>query len=266
MPLGDFEKSILRLLAANRNPESYIAGATVFLRREDSLRQSQDIDVFHDTAESLRQAVTKDAGVLERNGYQLEWTERQDLFRRAVVSKSGQTTKMEWAYDSAFRFFPVQSDPELGFVLHPLDSATNKLLALAGRGELRDYLDVLFLHQKVLSLGALAWAACGKDSGFTPQFLIEGARRLAHYPAARLNTLLLREPVDPVECKRQWLEALAGAGILFPKLPPGEVGCLYLNTEGQAVTPDPGSLEFPKLTRHYGCVRGAWPAITGKLS
>jgi len=25
MPLGDFEKTILRLLAINRNPESYIA-------------------------------------------------------------------------------------------------------------------------------------------------------------------------------------------------------------------------------------------------
>ena len=51
MPLDDFEKAILRLLAVNRNPESYIAGATVFLRREDSLRQSQDIDVFHDTVQ-----------------------------------------------------------------------------------------------------------------------------------------------------------------------------------------------------------------------
>jgi hypothetical protein len=26
MPLGDFEKTVLRLLAVNRSPESYIAG------------------------------------------------------------------------------------------------------------------------------------------------------------------------------------------------------------------------------------------------
>ena len=38
---------------------------------------------------------------------------------------------------------------------------------------------LLFLHQKVLSLGALTWAACGKDTGFTPQFLLEEAQRLA---------------------------------------------------------------------------------------
>jgi hypothetical protein len=262
MPLGDFEKSILRLVAVNRNPESYIAGATVFLRREDSLRQSRDIDVFHDTVQSLHQAALQDTAVLEQNGYTLEWADRQEMFRRAVVSKGGQSTKMEWAYDSAFRFFSVQADAEIGFVLHPLDGATNKVLALAGRGELRDYLDVLFLHRKVLSLGALAWAACGKDGGFTPQFLLEEAQRLAHYPASRLNNLLLREPLDPVECKRQWVQALAEAKALFTELPAEEVGCLYLNAENQAVTPNPSVPEFSQLRRHYGSVRGTWPAIT----
>lgn len=263
MPLGDFEKTILRLLAGNRNPESYIAGATVFLRREDSLRQSRDIDIFHDTVQSLQQAATRDAAALEQNGYALEWLEKQEMLRRAVISRGGQATKMEWCYDSAFRFFPVQADSELGFVLHPLDGATNKLLALAGRGELRDYLDVLFLHRNVLSLGALAWAACGKDAGFTPQFLIEEAQRLARYPASRLENLLLREPVNLVESKQQWTRAMAEAKALFNQLPPEEVGCLYLDAKGQAITPNPSTSEFSRLRRHYGSVRGAWPAIAG---
>ena len=262
MPLGDFEKNILRLLATNRNPESYVAGATVFLRREDSHRQSQDIDVFHDTVQSLKQAATQDTTVLQSNGYTLEWAETQETLQRTTVSKDGRSTKMEWAYDSAFRFFPVQPDADFGFVLHSLDGATNKMLALAGRGELRDYLDVLFLHRNVLSLGALAWAACGKDVGFTPQFLIEEAQRLAHYPAARLKTLLLREPVDLVECKREWLAAVAEANALFLKLPPEEIGCLYLDAKGQAVTPDPTAPEFALLRRHFGSVRGAWPVVT----
>ena len=259
MPLGDFEKTVLRLLAVNRSPESYVAGATVFLRREDSHRQSRDVDVFHDTVPSLRLAAAKDAAVLQQNGYTLDWNETQATLQRATVSKAGQTTKVEWAHDSAFRFFPVQPDAELGFVLHPLDGATNKTLALAGRGELRDYLDVLFLHRRVLSLGALVWAACGKDTGFTPQFLIEEAQRLTHYPAIRLTTLLLREPVDLVDCKRQWLAAVAEANALFLKLPPEEIGCLYLDAQGQAVTPDPSAPEFSRLRRHFGSVRGAGP-------
>jgi hypothetical protein len=261
MPLGDFEKNVLRLLVANRNPESYVAEATVFLRREDSHRQSQDIGVFHATVKSLNQAATQDAAVLQANGYALEWVEQQQSLHRATVSKGGHSTKMDWAYDSAFRFFPVQPDPDFGFVLHQLDGATNKMLALAGRGELRDYLDVLFLHRNILNLGALAWAACGKDVGFTPQFLIEEAQRLAHYPAARLKTLLLTEPVDLVECKRRWLAAVAEANVLFLRLPPEEIGCLYLDAKGQAVTPDPAAPGFALLRRHYGSVCGAWPAI-----
>jgi hypothetical protein len=259
MPLGDFEKAVLRLLAVNRSPESYVAGATVFLRQPDSHRQSQDIDLFHDTAQVLQRAALQDAVVLRENGCDLDWVEQQETLRRAIVSRAGQLTKVEWACDSAFRFFPVQRDAELGFVLHPLDGATNKVLALVGRGEPRDYLDVLFLHRNVLSLGALAWAACGKDAGFTPQFLIEEAQRLAHYPASSLRSLLLREPVDPVECKHQWLRAVAESNTLFLKLPPEEVGCLYLDSENRAITPDPASPVFPSLRRHFGSVGGACP-------
>jgi hypothetical protein len=47
--------------------------------------------------------------------------------------------------------------------LHPIDLAVNKVLALAGRDEPRDLLDTLYQHREVLCLGALCWAACGKD-------------------------------------------------------------------------------------------------------
>ena len=137
----------------------------------------------------------------------------------------------------------------------------NKVLALAGRGELRDYLDVLHLQRHHLSLGALAWAACGKDIGYTPQFLLEEAQRLAHYPASLLSALHLSEPVDLVECKKQWLESVHAAKALFDRLPAEEVGCLYLDAKGKPVTPDPTSAEFSTLRRHFGSVRGTWPVI-----
>jgi hypothetical protein len=31
MPLGKFEREVLRVIAANRNPDSYVGGATVLL-------------------------------------------------------------------------------------------------------------------------------------------------------------------------------------------------------------------------------------------
>jgi len=52
-----------------------------------------------------------------------------------------------------------------------------RVLALAGRDEPRDVLDTLHLHRLVLAPGALCWAACGKDPGFTPLSLLELLRR-----------------------------------------------------------------------------------------
>ncbi len=64
-----------------------------------------------------------------------------------------------------------------GFTMHPIDLSINKVLALAGRDEARDYLDVLTAHEKILPLAGLVWAACGKDPGFSPDSLLELLRR-----------------------------------------------------------------------------------------
>src|SRR2546427_294842 len=82
----------------------------------------------------------------------------QPDFHRAIIRRGGQETKIEWVHDSAFRFFPVERDLELGWRLNFWDAATNKVLALIGRQKIRDYLDCLYLHEHHLHLGALAWA------------------------------------------------------------------------------------------------------------
>ena len=66
--------------------------------------------------------------------------------------------RLDWATDSAFRFFPVLPDEEFGYCLHQADLATNKVLALAGRSEVRDFLDTLLIDRTYLSLGAVIWA------------------------------------------------------------------------------------------------------------
>ena len=51
MPLSKIQSEILVLLAAHRNPESYVAGAVPLNR--DGPRYSADIDIFHDREESV---------------------------------------------------------------------------------------------------------------------------------------------------------------------------------------------------------------------
>lgn len=50
MPIGDFDREVLRLLAANRNPDSFLGGAVILHRSAESPRRSEDVDVFHDLA------------------------------------------------------------------------------------------------------------------------------------------------------------------------------------------------------------------------
>ena len=94
MPLGAFERQVLRLLAQNRNPDSFVAGATVLHQRTDSLRVSKDTDVFHDIPESIAAAVERDTAVLREHGYHVrsfthnlpssaDWSAKAPVVRRS---------------------------------------------------------------------------------------------------------------------------------------------------------------------------------------
>jgi hypothetical protein len=73
--------------------------------------------------------------------------------------------RLEWLQDSAFRFFPTQRDDFFGYVLHPVDLATNKAAAAADRGEPRDLVDLITIHEGILPLGAVLCAAdASRDS------------------------------------------------------------------------------------------------------
>jgi hypothetical protein len=262
VPLGVFERDVLRLLAQNRDPERFVAGGTVLNQSKSSPRRSKDVDLFHDTAESVQQSVSADLLVLRNNGFELEQLLDQPTFARYVVTKGGQQTKIEWAFDSAFRFFPVEPDPDLGWRLNYWDAATNKVLALAGRREVRDYLDTLWLHMHHLHLGALVWAASGKDLGLTPDFILQAAQRHAHYTAADIEQLDLARPLDWVALKQQWIDALETAETLVRQLPAQERGCFYLVPDTkQPCVPDPEDPTFSTLIRHFGAIKGSVPRL-----
>ena len=57
MPLSNIQSEILRLLAAHRNPESYVAGAVPLNR--DGPRYSDDIDIFHDSDGEVTDPVSR---------------------------------------------------------------------------------------------------------------------------------------------------------------------------------------------------------------
>jgi len=153
---------------------------------------------------------------------------------------------------------PVVKDDALGFVLHPVDLAVNKVLALAGRDEPRDLLDTLYQHREVLALGALCWAACGKDPGFTPLSLLELLRRRGRIRPEDLARLQLVGEIDLPELKTAWLEALDSVASFVESRPPDEIGCLYYSASRETFV-DPR--EAPDAVPHFGRPGGVIPQV-----
>ena len=156
MPLSKIQIDVLRLLAAHRDPESYVAGATPLNR--DAPRYSGDIDIFHDRQERVASAALSDAQAIAAAGYAVRWLRQLPLMYTAEVTREGASTRLEWVADSDYRFFPTMQDELFGYVLHPVDLAMNKVMAAAGRRELRDIVDLVMIHETILPLGATVWA------------------------------------------------------------------------------------------------------------
>jgi hypothetical protein len=254
VPLTDLQREIFRHLSVHRDPESYIAGSA-YLSRGGS-RFSADIDIFHDREERVARAAEQDAATLQTAGLGVQWERREPALYQALVSRNGESTRLEWVQDSDFRFYPTVRDPEFGYMLHPVDIATNKVMAAAGRREPRDVVDLVTIHDSILPLGAVAWAAVGKALGFTPEALISEVRRLARYTEADFRRIAREPPVDGAVVMQRLRQASEEADAFVRRMPTDKIGLLFLK-DGIAVQPDPEQLSA--CTTHAGARRGHWP-------
>jgi hypothetical protein len=263
VPLTPHQAKVARLIAANRSPASHLAGGAALHLEPASLRISNDLDYFHDAEALVGEAFAADRATLEASGYEVIVTLSQPGFVRAIVGREGNATKVEWAHDSSWRFLPPIPDPDVGFRLHPLDLSINKVLALAGRDEPRDFLDVMYVHRHFLAFGSLCWAAVGKDPGYSPLMLVEMLARKGRYRKEDFSALRLTSEPDLTELKRTWLEAVDDARRLVGELPPEDAGCLYWDpATGKFVTPN---LDPARLVRHFGSHGGVLPSIGDPL-
>lgn len=263
MPLTPFQRELLATLAERPNTDRYLAGGAAMHFEAHSERYSDDLDFFHDSERRVATAFAQDRETLSAAGYELELEPVLPGFVRAVVRKGGEATRVDWAHDSAWRFMPLVRDELGGLLLHPVDLAVNKVLALAGRDEARDFVDILFVHRTVLPLAGLAWAAVGKDPGLSPLALIELLKRHGRYRPEDFERLRLTEPFDLASAKQEWLSALRGAEAFARERPPEETGCLYYSPRFERfVLPEPGvDLDEQGVVLHFGQPEGVVPRI-----
>lgn len=261
MPLTEIQKKIIFVLSHNRTESSHLAGGAALHFEPNSIRYSEDLDYFHDSEKAVAEAFEKDHATLVSNGFHVSIEITQLGYIRATVSLKSQASKIEWAQDSIWRFMPVKKHPEIGYVLDPIDLVINKLLALAGRDEPRDYLDVIMNHNAMLPLGAQLWAACGKDPGFSPHSLLELIKRRGHYHQEDFDRLHLQKPASVKELKIQWLMMLESATKFIELAPADSLGALFYNTK-QFCFFEPTLEEFKQSTTqpHFAKKYGVLPS------
>lgn len=268
MGLSHFQRTVCQLLSEDRirSGESYFAGGATLNELIGAPRLSRDLDIFHDTEASLAASWQRDRTTLERSGYTVRVFRERPGFVEAEVRLGDDTVLLQWARDSAYRFYPLVTHAEFGLTLHPFDLATSKVLALVGRVEPRDFIDTLSCDREVQPLGFLAWAACGKDPGFSPLSILEEASRTSRYSEAELRGLdFSGEPPDAAELSRMWRARLDEANRVVAMLPPEQAGRAVLDGSGRlfrgGIVQLQEAVANDALAYHEGSIRGAFPRL-----
>lgn len=256
--LTSFQDSILQVIGRNRSPDSHVAGGTALNADRD--RYSRDIDIFHDVEESVQTCAEADISALREAGFVVTIERDKPAHVSAVVSRGGEETRIDWTADSAWRFLPAVKDERFGWRLHDIDLALNKVLALAGRREPRDLVDIVECDRAGLPFEALIWAAPAKDSGFNPVMILnEIARNSKVVSDRRLRTEVdSAVTIDPVSIKSAMLEMLRRAEAAIETFDPETVGQLFLDAAGAVhLPPKPGETSAAKP--HRAQLKGSWP-------
>jgi len=269
MALTKSQLAVCQLIATNRirSGESYVAGGTALNALVPSSRLSNDIDLFHDSEEALEATWESDRKLFEASGYLIAvLRSRPGMLVEATVSKGGDDVRLQWVRDSAFRFFPLVTHPDFGLTLHPVDLATNKLLAVVGRVEARDWIDIINCDKHIQPLGYLAWAASGKDPGFSPPAILSEAARTCRYSRCELSQLAFSDsPPDIESLSAEWRAMLDAAREVVLMLPAGQTGTCVLNPEGSLCRAEadalPALIREERLIFHGGRICGAFPTL-----
>ncbi|MGN9783444.1 nucleotidyl transferase AbiEii/AbiGii toxin family protein [Nonomuraea sp. ZG12] len=176
-------------------------------------RRSEDVDLFTSADGEFDAAVHAALTAYREAGMKAEITQENPGFARLLVTDaSGRSVKVEMGVD--WRAHPPVR-LEIGPVLHPNDAVGNKVAALYGRAEVRDFVDV----DAVLSSGRytmedLTHLATNADPGFDLiMFAVALSaldripdQALAHHGLSTSDIALLRERFQ------RWERALRADG------------------------------------------------------
>lgn len=186
--LSPLQARIAVVLARLPEAEGFaLAGGAALIVHEVISRETRDLDFFTPSASDVGTVLPGFQQALAREGLTATAEQVLEGFARLTVTDGTETTTVDLASDYRLRP-PVET--AVGRVVAEDELAADKVLALAGRVEARDYLDVARLVERHGSFEALCRLAEQKDPGFRRWAL---ADMLRHFDRIARDDFPLRD-------------------------------------------------------------------------
>jgi len=262
MPLTSLQTRVLAALADGRGRDSYLAGGAALHLGAAGERYSADLDFFHTTANAANEAFERDANALRLRGWQVEIDAQFPGFVKARVSDQNETTEIDWSHESAWRFLPLVVLEGGGVMLHPIDLAINKLVALAHRREPRDLVDAIFADRHILAFPALVWAVVEKNPGLNPAAYLEQFRRRT-ITAEDAAFLRFAGPYDVADAAHHFRTMVRETDQFIASNLQREPGALFVDTRTGAFFLPRTPEDWAHTREHRGALGGVVPQLAG---
>jgi hypothetical protein len=156
--------------------EFALAGGAALIVRGEIERDTRDLDFFGLNAAAVDRLTPVVQSQLTRAGYDVERVLSGAGFARLTVEGLGDRTEVDLAADA--RLFPAEAGPNGMLLLSSRELAVDKILAVFGRAEARDFLDLMNVASK-FDIEQLFDLAVQKDRGFSPAVFAD----MTHVPA-----------------------------------------------------------------------------------
>lgn len=176
--LSPLQEQVARIIAGLEEAEGFaLAGGAALIARGDIQRQTRDLDFFGLTVDAVDRLVPAVDRALREAGLVVHHIQVNPGFARLIVEGGDDRTELDLAADA--RLFPAEPGRPAP-MLRGEELAVDKVLAVFGRAEARDFVDLMAVEPRY-GLERLCRLAAEKDRGFTPRMFAEmlaGFRRL----------------------------------------------------------------------------------------
>jgi hypothetical protein len=177
--LTPLQRRIATIIGGLPEAEQFaLAGGGALIARGDVERQTRDLDFFGPGPNDVDRLIPAVERALQDAGMEVRRIREAPGFFRLEVREHDEVTEVDLGADA--RLLPAERG-ELGLILAGEELAVDKILAVFGRAEARDFVDLSAVAGRY-GLEYLCGRALDKDPGFEPQVFREMLDRFDRLP------------------------------------------------------------------------------------